>query len=48
LLEYAGEKHVFELKRVPPRHVTLERVRAQGLTQIARYLDTVACGRGGS
>ena len=41
LLEYGGERHVFELKRVPPRHVSRDRVRAQGLTQIARYLATV-------
>ena len=41
LLEYAGERQVFELKRVPPRHVSRERVRAQGLTQLVRYLDTV-------
>jgi hypothetical protein len=46
LLEYAGEKHVFELKRVPPRHVALERVRAQGLAQMAGYLDTVGVREG--
>ena len=46
LLEYAGEKHVFELKRVPPRHVSRERVRAKGLTQIARYLDGVGAREG--
>ena len=46
LLEYAGEKHVFELKRVPPRHVSRERARANGLTQIARYLDGVGAKEG--
>ncbi len=37
LLEYAGEKHVFEIKRVPARHVALERVRESGLKQIVGY-----------
>ena len=46
LVEYAGEKHVFELKRVPPRHVAYERVREQGLAQLARYLDTVGIREG--
>lgn len=46
LLEYAGEKHVFEIKRVPARHVARERVRAEGLKQIAGYLDTVGVNDG--
>jgi hypothetical protein len=46
LLEYEGEKHVFEIKRVPARHVARERVRAQGLTQLAAYLDTVGVSEG--
>ncbi len=46
LLEYAGEKHVFEIKRVPARHVGRETVRSRGLTQIAGYLDTVGVTEG--
>ncbi|GDX82681.1 hypothetical protein LBMAG42_44920 [Deltaproteobacteria bacterium] len=46
LLEYEGEKHVFEIKRVPARHVSLERVRAEGLKQTASYLDTVGVSEG--
>ncbi len=46
LLEYAGETHVFEIKRVPARHVTREYVREAGLAQIVRYLDTVGVHEG--
>lgn len=46
LLEYRGEKHVFEIKRVPARHVSRERVREKGLVQLARYLDTVGVSEG--
>lgn len=41
LIEYANERHVIELKRVPPRHVSLETVKRKGLLQVADYLDTV-------
>ena len=46
LLEYGGEKHVFEIKRVPPRHIARDRVRAQGIAQLDRYLDTVGVTEG--
>jgi hypothetical protein len=46
LVEYGGERHVIELKRIPPRHVPYERVRAQGLEQLARYLDVVGAREG--
>ncbi|MSP54987.1 MAG: ATP-binding protein [Myxococcales bacterium] len=46
LLEYAGESHVFEIKRIPARHVSREYVREAGLAQIARYLDTVGVQEG--
>lgn len=39
LVEYAGQRHVIELKRIPPRHRTLEYVREEGLEQLTRYLD---------
>ncbi len=46
LLEYAGETHVFEIKRVPAKHVSREYVREAGLAQIVRYLDTVGVQEG--
>lgn len=46
LVEYQGEKHVFEIKRVPAAHVSRERVRVDGLKQITRYLDTVGVSEG--
>ena len=46
LVEYAGEKHVFERKRVPARHVARERVRERGLAQVVGYLDTVGVREG--
>ncbi len=41
LVVYQGERFVIEIKRVPPRHRTLEYVRDEGLEQILRYLDEV-------
>lgn len=46
LVVYAGERHVIELKRVPPQHRSLETVREEGVEQLARYLDTVDCTEG--
>ena len=46
LVEFGGEKHVFEVKRVPARHVAKERVRESGLSQLGRYLDTVGVTEG--
>ena len=33
--------NVFEIKRVPPRHVAWAQVRERGIAQVARYMDTV-------
>jgi hypothetical protein len=46
IAEYAGERHVFEVKRVPPKHFTLERVEREGRAQLARYLDTLGLAEG--
>ena len=37
---------LFELKRVPARHVARERVRERGLAQVVGYLDTVGVREG--
>lgn len=41
LVTYGGERFVVELKRVPPAHRTLERVREDGLEQLCEYLDSL-------
>jgi hypothetical protein len=41
LVEYCGERHVIELKRVRPAHDAPARVREAGVRQLCRYLDTV-------
>ena len=41
LVAYADQRHVIELKRVPPRHRTLAQVREEGVEQCLRYLDEV-------
>ena len=46
LVEYKEERHVIELKRVPPHHVTLETVKRRGLAQVVGYLDTVGESEG--
>ena len=46
LVEYAGERHVIELKRIPPRHRSLETVREEGIEQLTRYLDEVGATEG--
>ena len=46
LVEYGGERHAIELKRVPPRHSSLERVRQRGQEQTAGYLDTLGLDSG--
>lgn len=50
LVSYGGERFVVELKRVPPVHRTLERVRADGVEQLREYLggSAVAGGSGGA
>ena len=46
LVEYARERHVVELKRVPPQHSSLDTVRQDGIAQLCGYLDTVGCTEG--
>lgn len=46
LIEYGGERFVVELKRVSPRHRTLEQVRAQGLRQLGGYLERLGLREG--
>ena len=41
LVEFAGERHTVELKRVPPAHVGPERVRREGIEQLLSYLDSL-------
>jgi ketosteroid isomerase-like protein len=45
VVSYAGERHVFELKRVSARH-GLQRVVDEGITQLAGYLDTLGVDEG--
>lgn len=45
LVEYGADRHVIELKRVRPRD-SLERIRADGVTQLGRYLDTLGVAEG--
>ncbi|MFH1466594.1 MAG: AAA family ATPase [Pseudomonadota bacterium] len=46
LVTWGNERHVVELKRVPPRHRTLEKVRSDGINQLAGYLDTLGLREG--
>lgn len=46
LVDFRGERHVIELKRVAPQRATLERVRAEGIAQLTGYLDTVGVAEG--
>ena len=45
VVTYAGERHVFELKRVGPR-TTREVVVRDGIVQLSRYLDTLGLTEG--
>lgn len=45
LVEYAGERHAIELKRVRPND-GLESIRAEGVTQLCGYLDTLGLTEG--
>lgn len=46
LVEYAGGRHVIELKRVPPKGASLETIKKRGTAQTARYLATVGEAEG--
>ena len=46
LVEYGGERHVIELKRIRPQHDSPERVVTAGLRQLRRYLDAVGVEHG--
>lgn len=45
LVEYAGERHAIELKRVRPNDA-LDTIRAEGITQLCGYLDRFALTEG--
>ncbi len=45
VVDYAGERFVTEIKRVRPRD-SHDTVRAQGLAQLSRYLDTLGMTEG--
>lgn len=45
LVEFEGERHVVELKRVRQRD-SLDRIKANGVSQLCRYLDTVGVHEG--
>ena len=40
LVTFGQDRFVVEIKRVPPQHRTLERVREDGLEQLTEYLDS--------
>ncbi len=46
LVQFGGGRFVIELKRVPPRHRTLERVKTDGIAQLSSYLDTLGLKEG--
>ena len=46
VVEYRGERFVVELKRVPPRHRTLEQVKGHGIRQLAGYLERLGLSEG--
>jgi hypothetical protein len=43
--DYAGERFVVELKRIRPRD-SVEQVKARGVAQLSRYLDTLGLSEG--
>lgn len=45
VVHYAGEQFATEIKRVRPRD-SLETIRAEGLSQLGRYLDTLGLSEG--
>jgi hypothetical protein len=46
LVDYAGERHAIELKRVFDGGRPMERVKADGLAQLSGYLDTLGLEEG--
>jgi hypothetical protein len=46
LVEYGGERFVVELKRVRPRHDSLERARERGAAQLSGYLQSLGLTEG--
>ncbi len=41
VVEYAGERHVLEVKRIPPQRTGPDRTKEKGKMQLIRYLDTL-------
>lgn len=46
LVEYAGERFAIELKRVPPEHRSARQVEAEGIRQLAGYLERLGLEEG--
>lgn len=46
LVEYAGERFVIELKRVRPEHGSARQVEAEGVRQLAGYLERLGLEEG--
>jgi len=41
VVEYGGERHAIELKRIPPEKTSMETTKKNGKRQLAGYLDTL-------
>ena len=46
VVSYGPDRFAVELKRVPPRGVSLETIREEGVAQLAGYLDTLGLAEG--
>jgi hypothetical protein len=46
VVEYAGQRHVIEVKRVAKAKVSLDSVVESGIVQLAGYLDTIGASEG--
>ncbi len=46
LVHFGADRFVIELKRVPPRHRSLERAKTDGIAQLSAYLDTLGLMEG--
>lgn len=45
-MEYAGQRHVIEVKRVAKAKVSLDSVVESGIVQLAGYLDSIGASEG--
>jgi len=46
LVRYGEDRFAVELKRVPPKHRSLDTVREEGVQQLAAYLDSLGLNQG--